>query len=69
MNRFYVERAGRGLTQQEVADGAGISRATVTALETRRDPRPHADTVSKLADFYKISVAELLGVDAASEAA
>lgn len=63
MNRFYALRVERGLTQEQVADGAGLSRATVIGLETRRDPRPHGTTVTKLADFYDLTVEQLLGLE------
>jgi transcriptional regulator with XRE-family HTH domain len=69
LNRFYAIRAERGLTQEEVAEGAGLTRQTVMGLETRVTPRPHADTITKLARFYDVPVAELLGIPSESSAA
>lgn len=64
LNRFERLRYERGLTQQQVADGAGISRATVISLERARRPKPTARTANALADFYEITVSELLSGDA-----
>ncbi len=33
-NRVYIKRIRLGLTQQELAERAGVSRRTVNALET-----------------------------------
>ena len=51
-------RVAAGLTQEEVADGAGLSPTAVSALErgTRRRPYPH--TVRSLADALALSEAE-----------
>lgn len=68
MNRFELLRYERGLTQGEVAEGSGIPVRTVRSLEGATD-RPSAPTAKALADFYGMSVAELLGIDVADQAA
>jgi transcriptional regulator with XRE-family HTH domain len=60
MNRFARLRFERGLTQQEVADGAHISRATVIRLEQQRHPKPTAVVLSALARFYRVPISDLL---------
>lgn len=63
MNRFEELRYERGLTQQQVADGAGISRGTVIRLERSRRPKPTAGVAKALAEFYEITLGDLLPVD------
>lgn len=60
LNRFERLRYERGLTQQEVADGAGISRGTVMRLEQLRNAKPTAHVANALARFYGLTVSELL---------
>jgi DNA-binding XRE family transcriptional regulator len=66
MNRLEQFRYERGLTQQEVASGAGISRQTVVSLEQRAEPKPSVVVAGKLAEFYGLTVSELLGLDVAA---
>lgn len=64
MNRFEQLRVERGLTQVAVAAGAGVSRGTIVRLEGAADPWPTAPVAKRLADFYGISVSQLLGTEA-----
>ena len=48
-----------GLTQQAVADAAGISRVAYRNIE-KGDAEPRRDTLSKLADALKVSVFDLV---------
>jgi transcriptional regulator with XRE-family HTH domain len=63
MNRFEHLRYERGLTQQQVADGAGISRGTVIRLEQSRYPKPTATVANALADFYGLPITDLMPLD------
>lgn len=64
MNRFEQMRYERGLTLGDVAEGTGLTRQTVRAVEhLTGDDRPTAPTTKALADFYGTSVAELLGLE------
>lgn len=55
-------RRERGLTQQELADAAGMTQHTVSELELgRQEPRP--STLKKLARGLGVEVPELFGVE------
>lgn len=62
MNRFALMRYERGMTQQELSDASGIKLRTVRSLEVG-DPRPSAPIAKALADFYKVPITEILGLD------
>ena len=53
-------RKEKGLTQQQVADYLGIDRSTYTYYESGRS-KLSIDIVVKLAHFYKVSYAALIG--------
>jgi transcriptional regulator with XRE-family HTH domain len=59
MNRFEQLRFERGLTIRDVQRGAELSYPTLIRLE--RGGEPTAPVAKKLADFYGITVAGLLG--------
>lgn len=65
MNRLRLLRFERGLEMAEVASKTGITRQTLSRIESGETAHPSASTAKALADFYEISVAELLGVDKA----
>lgn len=67
MNRFELLRYEKGLTRGELAAVAGVSERTIRYLETEEVVKPSASTAKALADYYGMSVAALLGVDAPSE--
>ena len=68
MNRFELLRYGAGLTRAELADAAGIPVRTIRSLEDGSTQKPSAPVAKKLADFYELTVADLLGL-ATEEAA
>jgi transcriptional regulator with XRE-family HTH domain len=61
--RFVVRlkqlRADRGMTQEQVANKAGISRVYVARLETGKQD-PTLTTMMKLAKALKVTVGELV---------
>lgn len=65
MNRLELMRYDRGLTRAEVAERSGVSIRTLQNLETG-NARPSAPTAKALADFYEVSVADLLGIETAA---
>ncbi len=68
-DRLKHLRAVRGLTQEQLAERAGISRSRLQLLEwNRKDTRskdgpanPTLDVVWQLADALEVTVAELIG--------
>jgi transcriptional regulator with XRE-family HTH domain len=58
--RLKALRAERGLTQQQLADAAGLSQQTVGHLESGRRHRPTGDTLVRLAEALGIPPALLL---------
>ena len=62
MNRLKELRKEKGLTQQGLADEIGITKRTYIYWEQgERQIKP--DKAEKLADFFGVSVAYLLGYD------
>lgn len=60
MTRLKELRKQQKLTQQQVADAVGIGMQAYAYYEKEeRDPSP--DTLCRLADFFNVSVDELLG--------
>lgn len=62
MNRLRLIRYERGHKLTEVASAVGVTRQTLSRLERGESLRPNAATAKALADYYGISVADLLGV-------
>lgn len=67
----YLEmlRWDRGLTRQEVAEYTGVSVGTVRSMELGGVEQPSPKVAKALANFYGITVAELLGVNSTERAA
>ena len=61
-NTIKVERARRDMTQQELADRAGVSRQTINYIETQRY-MPSAALVLKIAGVFCMAVEELFTLE------
>jgi transcriptional regulator with XRE-family HTH domain len=59
-DNLKVVRTRRLLTQEELAERAGISPATVVNVE-RNNQEPHFRTIRKLAEALDVDPTELLG--------
>ena len=57
--RFKAVRKKMGVTQKQVAEGLGMSEQQYQQYEY--DVTPSAQVLCRLADFYKISLDELVG--------
>jgi transcriptional regulator with XRE-family HTH domain len=55
-----TEREQHGMSQQQLAQQAGVAIGTVRALETRRTVEPGFFTVLALAQALRIDVTELV---------
>jgi len=58
-NRIKVLRKERGLTQPQVAVGAGISISTLWAIESGYDEKTTKETKRKLAQFFKCNISDI----------
>lgn len=54
-------RFRRGQSLQQVADAVGASKAHIWELETGKSSNPSLDLLRKLADNFKVPVADLIG--------
>ena len=59
LTRLKQWRERRALTQLELADAAGLSRATIAALEAGKN-RPYPKTVRSLAKVLRVDVGDLM---------
>lgn len=59
-NKIGYLREKRGITQEQLANMVGISRAALSHYEKGRR-EPDYDTLSKIADFFKVSIDYLVG--------
>jgi len=59
LERLRAERTRKFMTQQELADAAGLTRCSITRLEAGTAARP--TTVRRLATVLGIEPAALLG--------
>lgn len=66
MNAIRRLRFERGVTQRAVADATGLDRTTVIRLENSATPRPTATVAKALADYYGVTVDQLLGLEQAA---
>ena len=61
-NRIRAERAELRMTQQELADAAGVSRQTINAIETGRFV-PSTILALKIAQVFQKSVEQVFQLD------
>ena len=57
---FRTERKARDLTQAQLADAIGISQQAISFYENDTN-EPSISICEKLADFYGITIDELIG--------
>jgi transcriptional regulator with XRE-family HTH domain len=58
--RIRELRKKKGLTQEKLAELAGIDYKHVQLLESKNPPYPKLDTLEKLAKAFKIPLSKLL---------
>lgn len=62
-DKLRLLREAKHLTQQQVANKVGVSKATISAYETA-SKAPSIEVIIRLARFYGVSVDYLVSVDA-----
>ncbi len=60
--RLFRLRKDAGLSRKELGDICGVAQSTIVNYE-KGIRIPYADTAVKMADYFHISIHELLGVD------
>ncbi len=68
-SRLHDLRIRQALSLQDVADAVGMSKAHVWNLEKGLSDNPSMDMVTRLADLFRVRIADLVGEnpDAADE--
>lgn len=61
-NNIALLRAARQLSQQELADAIGVSRKTISTVETRRFT-PSVVIALKLAQFFQVPVEHIFSLE------
>lgn len=61
--RLFALRDTKGVSLQDVATAVGVSKAHIWELEKERKKNPSMALVTRLADYYRVSVASLVGED------
>jgi transcriptional regulator with XRE-family HTH domain len=62
--RLFELREKKAVPLQEVADAVSVSKAHIWELEKERKTNPSMALVTRLADYYRVSVSYLVGEDA-----
>lgn len=60
--QLKTRRKKAGMSQDEFADKTGISLTLIRDIE-RKKANPTLSTIEKIADFFQVSIAELLDAD------
>lgn len=61
--RLFELRETAKVPLQTVADAVGVSKAHIWELEKERKTNPSMALVTRLADYYRVSVSYLVGED------
>lgn len=57
-NKINEYRTGRSLTQQDLADAVGVTRATIVALE-RGDYNPSLELAFRVSKFFNLKIEDV----------
>lgn len=61
-NRIAELRAARGLSQQQLADAIGVSRKTISTVETSRF-KPSVVIALQMARYFEVPVEQIFSFD------
>jgi putative transcriptional regulator len=62
-NQIAIFRAKQNISQQDLADAIGVSRKTISTVETARFT-PSITIALKLAEYFKTNVEEIFSLSA-----
>lgn len=65
--KLHELRIGKAMSLQDVANAVGISKAHVWNLEKGLSENPSMDLLVKLADLFRVRVADLVGENPGAE--
>lgn len=66
-NHLHVLRAEARITQQQLADAIGVTRATIVAIE-KGNYNPSLDLAFRLARYFKVDINAVFQVEEESDA-
>ncbi len=58
-NRLKEFRIERGISQEELAEQSGISRATLSKIENNEEAVVNTRTIAKLADVFGVNPSDI----------
>lgn len=61
-NEVHVLRARKRMSQQELADAIGVTRATINAIEAR-DYNPSLELAFRIARFFDAGIEDIFSVE------
>lgn len=61
--RLNQLRVKKGKSLQEVADALGVSKTHIWELEKGRADNPSLELLTKMADYFKVSIRHIVGED------
>ncbi len=64
-NQIHLFRAGKRITQQELAEAIGVTRATINAIE-QGDYNPSLELAFRLARYFNTDLHSLFSAEEAS---
>lgn len=56
-------REEKGISQSQLCKELGFSNSTISKLESSRNKYPSVETVIKLADYFKVTVGQMVGTE------
>lgn len=62
INRLHVLRAEKRMTQEQLANEVGVTRATIVAIEGG-DYNPSLDLGFRLARFFNVDIQDIFSVE------
>jgi len=58
-NRLKEFRESKGMTQEQLAEAAGLSRQTISKIENNEEVSVNVKTIVKIAEIFSVSPGEI----------